>query len=139
MHLEKSPVVVKTTQKPKQSQREVGMVGGHILKSASFAALAAVLACFAIRAAAQAPGPEVCAGCHADRAASYAASIHGQKGHPRSPASSGGCVACHANAADHVKAGGGRGAGGIVNPGPQNKAMPASAKSAICLNCHDTS
>ena len=86
-----------------------------------------------------APGPEVCAGCHEERAASYTASIHGQKGHPKSPASNGGCAACHGNGAEHVKAGGGRGVGGIVNPRPGNKAMPAQAKSAICLNCHDTS
>jgi DmsE family decaheme c-type cytochrome len=83
-----------------------------------------------------APGPEVCQNCHADSVASYQASIHGKKGHPKTPANAGGCVACHANAAEHVKAGGGRGAGGIVNPSPRNKAISAEAKSNICLGCH---
>jgi len=111
----------------------------QLLRSALYPALFAFLALCSAAARAQAPGPEVCAGCHEDKVASYAASVHGQAGHPKSPASNGGCVACHANAAEHVKAGGGRGAGGIVNPGPDNKKMTAAAKSAICLNCHETS
>ena len=115
------------------------MASRQIVRSALFSALFAFLALIAAPARAQAPGPEVCAGCHEDRVAAYSASIHGQAGHPRSPASIGGCVACHANAAEHVKAGGGRGAGGIVNPSPDNKKMTAAAKSAICLNCHETS
>ena len=89
-------------------------------------------------AGAQAPaaGAEVCAGCHADYVASYQESIHGKKGHPKAPANAGECNACHANSAEHVKAGGGRGAGGIVNPSPRNKAMPALAKDQICMGCH---
>ena len=90
-------------------------------------------------AAAQAPGPEVCKNCHSDYFDSFQASVHGKTGHPRSPASNGGCVACHANSAEHVKAGGGKGAGGIVNPSPRNKSMSAEQKSGICLNCHSTS
>ena len=85
---------------------------------------------------AAAPGPEVCAGCHQDSVASFETSIHGKKGHAKSPASNGGCVACHANAAEHVKAGGGKGAGGIVNPGPRNKTLSAQAKDAVCMACH---
>jgi len=90
-------------------------------------------------AAAQAPGPEVCKNCHSDYFDSFQASVHGKTGHPGSPASNGGCIACHANGAEHVKAGGGKGAGGIVNPSPRNKAMAAEQKSKICLSCHDTS
>src|SRR5262245_59454632 len=88
------------------------------------------------QAVAQAPGADVCGRCHEDMVASYQASIHGKKGHPKAPANAGECVACHANGAEHVKAGGGRGAGGIVNPSPRNKAMTAEAKSAVCLTCH---
>jgi len=82
------------------------------------------------------PGPEVCQGCHADHVASYQSTIHSKTGNPRSPASAGGCVACHAGAAEHVKAGGGRGAGGIVNPA--SKSLSADEKSGVCLNCHST-
>jgi len=82
------------------------------------------------------PGPEVCQGCHAGYVETYSASIHGKTGHPKSPASNAGCASCHANTAEHVKAGGGRGAGGIVNPSPRNKSLSAEAKTAICLGCH---
>ena len=83
-----------------------------------------------------APGPEVCRGCNEDKVASYQASIHGRKAHPKTPANNGECSVCHANAAEHVKAGGGRGAGNIVNPSPRNKSMSAEAKGAVCLGCH---
>ena len=38
-------------------------------------------------ALAQPPGPEVCQACHAPYVETFQASIHGQKGHPKSPAS----------------------------------------------------
>ena len=84
------------------------------------------------------PGSEVCAACHAAQTESFADSIHGKKGHPRSPANAGGCVACHGDGTEHVKAGGGRGVGGIRNPGPRNKSMSAEEKSSVCLGCHST-
>ena len=84
------------------------------------------------------PGPEVCAGCHEAQVQSFTDSVHGKKGSPRSPASAGGCVVCHGDGTEHVKAGGGRGVGGIRNPSPRNKAMSAGEKSQICLNCHST-
>ncbi len=85
-------------------------------------------------AQAQAPGPEVCKACHADYVATFEASIHGKKGHPKSPASAGGCAVCHGDGTEHVKAGGGRGVGGIRNLG--SKKLPAEEKSAVCLTCH---
>ena len=83
---------------------------------------------------ASAPGPEVCAGCHEDHVKSFDASIHGKKGHPKSPANAGGCVVCHAQAEAHVKAGGGKGAGGMTTP--RSKSLSADARSQICMNCH---
>ena len=84
------------------------------------------------------PGPEVCKACHTDKFESYSASIHGQKGNTRGPANAGGCVACHTTNGDataHVNAGGGRGVGGIINPG--SKSLPAEARSKVCLSCHE--
>jgi len=100
------------------------------------ASLAGFLALSSAPAIAQAPGPDVCKNCHAGYVETFEASIHGKKGHPKSPANAGGCAVCHGDGTEHVKAGGGRGVGGIVNPSPRNKSMPAEAKSNICLGCH---
>jgi len=97
--------------------------------------LGAGLLLLASSALAQAPG-EACEGCHADYVAKYRASVHSKKADSRSPEANGGCGACHANALEHAKAGGGLGVGGIVNP--SSKTLSADQKSAICLNCHST-
>jgi len=80
------------------------------------------------------PGPEVCVNCHEDQVGYYKNSVHGQKGNMRGPASAGECSTCHGDATEHVKANGGRGVGGIRNPG--SKTMAADEKNAICLGCH---
>ena len=76
------------------------------------------------------PEAEVCKNCHAERVESYLSTKHGQKGNLQGPD----CRTCHANADEHVKAGGGRGAGGIF--GFNDKAHSAQQKSAVCLSCH---
>ena len=83
------------------------------------------------------PGPEICKACHEKQTASYDGSIHGKKGHPASPANAGQCSTCHGDATEHVKAGGGRGVGGIQNPGA--KGLSAEQKDKICLSCHASS
>ncbi|MDP2706154.1 MAG: hypothetical protein Q8O70_01425, partial [Burkholderiales bacterium] len=83
------------------------------------------------------PGPEVCKSCHADQYESYIASSMSVKSDPRTPGAQGGCVVCHTANGDgsaHVKAGGGRGVGGIINPG--SKTLAAEEKNKICLTCH---
>lgn len=80
------------------------------------------------------PGPEVCAACHEPRVSAYANSVHGQKGNLSGPANAGECSTCHGDATEHVKAGGGRGVGGIKNPG--SKAMAATESAETCLACH---
>jgi len=80
------------------------------------------------------PGPEVCQGCHEDKVAAYQKSVHGQKAHPKAPANAGECSTCHGDATEHVKAGGGRGVGGIRNPG--SKAMAGNESAEICIGCH---
>jgi len=80
------------------------------------------------------PGPEVCKNCHEDKVAYYQSSVHGQKGNLRGPANAGECSTCHGDGSAHVKAGGGRGVGGIRNPG--GKTMAPDDKNAVCLTCH---
>jgi len=83
---------------------------------------------------AQAPGPEVCKACHPSQVASYEVSVHGQKGNKRGPSNAGQCSVCHDDATEHVKAGGGRGVGGIRNPG--SRTMSPDDKNATCMTCH---
>lgn len=81
-----------------------------------------------------APGPEVCKNCHAAQVASYQATKHSTKTDARTPANAGACSTCHGDGTAHVKAGGGRDVGGIVNPG--SKTLSADAKNATCIACH---
>jgi DmsE family decaheme c-type cytochrome len=82
------------------------------------------------------PGPEACAGCHEAQVANYNDSVHGQKGNLRGPANAGECSTCHGDATEHAKAGGGRGVGGIKNPGGKSASLATDDKNAICLGCH---
>jgi len=82
-----------------------------------------------------APGPEVCAGCHEDQVKAFLGTKHGTKVDPRSPMGGAGCTTCHTgDAAAHVKAGGGKGVGGMVSLAA--KSIPAEDKNGICLGCH---
>jgi DmsE family decaheme c-type cytochrome len=105
------------------------------LLSSACATSIALAGVFAGRAlAADPPGPEVCAGCHQPYVQSFTASVHGNKAQPGSPANSGGCFVCHGDGTEHVKAGGGRGVGGVR--GFNNAAISAGEKAGTCLNCH---
>ena len=84
-----------------------------------------------VYAAAPAGGSEACMGCHPVSVETYAASSHGQKGNVAGPD----CQACHANSAEHVKAGGGKGAGGVFSF--SDKKILAEKKSAVCQSCHE--
>jgi len=80
------------------------------------------------------PGPEVCKNCHAVAFESYSASKHSTKTDPRSPANAGACSTCHGDGTAHVKAGGGKGVGGMVKL--STKSVAADAINKTCLNCH---
>src|SRR5512143_713009 len=44
---------------------------------------------------------------------------------------------CHGPGSAHVKAGGGRGVGGIISFRPEGQSRTAEENNAICLTCHE--
>lgn len=78
---------------------------------------------------------EVCKGCHIDYVNTYSGSKHGTKSDLRTPANSGGCLACHGDAAlEHAAKGGGRGVGGVLSF--NDKKVSSQTKNEVCLACH---
>jgi len=107
----------------------------HCLMGMLWGALLLAFPAVAQQGAPQGGPTEICKNCHASQYESFAASKHGQPGNLRGPAARGSCLACHGQEAlQHAKQGGGRGVGGIKNPG--SKLMPADEKNATCLACH---
>jgi DmsE family decaheme c-type cytochrome len=87
------------------------------------------------QAQAQAPGPEVCAGCHESQVKTFLGTKHGNKVDARTPLNQGGCNVCHTgDAAKHVKEGGGKGVGGMVSLSA--KTIAQEDKDKLCLGCH---
>jgi len=87
------------------------------------------------RARAQAPGPEVCAGCHESQVKTFLGTKHGNKVDARTPISQGGCGSCHkGDFAAHVKAQGGKGVGGMISLAA--KSIPQADKDKLCTGCH---
>lgn len=72
-----------------------------------------------------------CKTCHAEYVDSYQKTKHGQAGNVKGPD----CQTCHGNGDAHIKAGGGRGVGGIL--GFDNKSISADKKAGVCLSCHE--
>lgn len=79
-------------------------------------------------------GAEVCRLCHPDRYMSYAASIHGKKAVPGSPAVQDGCESCHGPGAAHVEHKGEKGVGIVAF---SKRISDAREKSGRCLRCHE--
>lgn len=105
-----------------------------------FAALwigVSLLVLYALPAHAQAPAPEdiasgkVCAKCHEDRLGIWQTK-HGVKGDARTPASSGGCVACHGDVTEHLKD------PLKAKPRTFEREEAAAERSAVCLTCHQS-
>jgi DmsE family decaheme c-type cytochrome len=80
-------------------------------------------------------GSQVCATCHATAAAEFAQTLMGRinrttrKGQFE-------CESCHGPGSLHVKAGGGRGVGGM-NPFRPQTAEEVEANNSLCLACHE--
>jgi DmsE family decaheme c-type cytochrome len=83
-------------------------------------------------------GQQVCMGCHASHAAAFGQTVMGRIfRNPRTAQEKGGCETCHGAGSAHVKAGGGRGVGGIISFRKDDTSRPVADNNAICLSCHD--
>lgn len=80
-------------------------------------------------------GAQVCLGCHASQAESFGRTLMGKIGKTQKGKFD--CENCHGPGSAHVKAGGGRGAGGIVSFRPDDLSRTAEETNAICLGCHE--
>jgi DmsE family decaheme c-type cytochrome len=74
-------------------------------------------------------GTQVCLGCHATQAATFGDTLMG-----RTKLS---CETCHGPGSAHVKAGGGRGVGGIISFRSDDQTRSADDNNGICLGCHE--
>ena len=79
-------------------------------------------------------GAQVCLGCHASQAESFSRTLMGKIGKTQKGKFD--CENCHGPGSAHVKAGGGRGAGGIISFRPDDLSRTAEETNQICLGCH---
>jgi DmsE family decaheme c-type cytochrome len=83
-------------------------------------------------------GAQVCLGCHAAQAAAFGVTLMGKIfRNPRNPQERANCETCHGPGSLHVKAGGGRGVGGIISFRLDDQTHTADEFNAICLSCHE--
>jgi DmsE family decaheme c-type cytochrome len=79
-------------------------------------------------------GMKVCLTCHATQAESFGKTLMGRIGKTQQGKFD--CENCHGPGSAHVKAGGGRGVGGIISFRPEDQARTAEENNGVCLNCH---
>ncbi len=77
---------------------------------------------------------KVCLTCHASQAAAFEKTVMGRIGKTKKGMFE--CQNCHGPGSAHVKAGGGRGVGGILSFG-ETDPRSTNEKNAICLGCHE--
>jgi DmsE family decaheme c-type cytochrome len=80
-------------------------------------------------------GAKVCLTCHAAQADSFKHTLMGRIGMTQKGKFD--CENCHGPGSAHVKAGGGRGVGGIISFRPDDQSRTAEENNAICLTCHE--
>ena len=73
--------------------------------------------------------------CHAAQAEAFSLTLMGKIGKTQKGKFD--CENCHGPGSAHVKAGGGRGVGGIISFRPDDLSRTAEENNAICLTCHD--
>lgn len=79
-------------------------------------------------------GAKTCLTCHSGQAAEFAKTLMGKINKTQKGKFD--CENCHGPGSAHVKAGGGRGVGGIISFRPDDTARTAEENNAICLTCH---
>ncbi len=80
-------------------------------------------------------GATVCVTCHATQANLFSHTLMGRIGKTQKGKLD--CENCHGPGSAHVKAGGGRGVGGIISFRPEDQSRTAAENNAICLTCHE--
>jgi DmsE family decaheme c-type cytochrome len=79
-------------------------------------------------------GEKVCMTCHASQNAAFEKTLMGRIGKTQKGKFA--CENCHGPGSAHVKAGGGRGVGGIISFRPEDQARTAEENNGVCLTCH---
>jgi DmsE family decaheme c-type cytochrome len=83
-------------------------------------------------------GSQVCLGCHVAQAATFNQTLMGRVfRNPRNAQERGNCETCHGPGSLHVKAGGGRGVGGIISFRLDDTSRTIEENNGICLSCHE--
>ncbi|HXW23253.1 MAG TPA: DmsE family decaheme c-type cytochrome [Xanthobacteraceae bacterium] len=83
-------------------------------------------------------GSQVCMGCHVAQTAAFNQTLMGRVfRNPRNAQERGNCETCHGPGSLHVKAGGGRGVGGIISFRLDDNSHTIEENNAICLTCHE--
>ena len=86
---------------------------------------------------AYAVGEKVCAGCHAVQIATFGQTLMGKLAKNPKHAAGLSCESCHGPGSAHVKAGGGRGVGGLVSFRKDDPSRSVEDNNALCLGCHE--
>ncbi len=83
-------------------------------------------------------GQQVCQGCHVVQSAAFSQTLMGKVfRNPRDARERGSCETCHGPGSLHVKAGGGRGVGGLISFRQDDTRYTADDYNAVCLGCHE--
>ena len=86
---------------------------------------------------AYAVGEKVCATCHTAQVASFGQTLMGKLAKNPKHAAGLSCESCHGPGSAHVKAGGGRGVGGLVSFRKDDPSRSVEDNNALCLGCHE--